>query len=268
MNEAELVSVIKQIAQQQVQEFRPFAYGHIAKYDPKLHRVQVVVPTYANEDGGYVMSPWMPLASMSVGENFGLQIAPIGGATIQDPLKGEAVIIHMIGRSRGIVAAATMIFNNVEKVPEAELKPGEVILKTKSKSYIKFDEHGAVTIDNHEEGKLTLNIKDDIKIDSIDGKLTVTIKDDIKVESKDGKLTLIIKGDVSLTTEGKVDVQATGDVSVKTDGEAKVEAGGDVLVKTGGTLNLGDVGGKKIVLDGDPVSGGQVHATSTKVKAM
>jgi len=42
---------------------------------------------------------------------------------------------------------------------------------------------------------------------------------------------------------------------------------GDVILTAGGTVQLGAAGGKKVVLDGDPVSGGTVHASSSKVTA-
>lgn len=50
-------------------------------------------------------------------------------------------------------------------------------------------------------------------------------------------------------------------------GGIAITATGPVTI-TAPSVNLGGVGGKKVVLDGDPVIGGAVQASSTKVKAI
>ena len=62
---------------------------------------------------------------------------------------------------------------------------------------------------------------------------------------------------LEITTPQKVVITATGDVAINTQG--------NVVLTPGGTVQLGGTGGRKVVLDGDPVSGNAVHATSTKV---
>jgi phage gp45-like len=62
---------------------------------------------------------------------------------------------------------------------------------------------------------------------------------------------------LEITTPRKVVITATGDVVINSTG--------NVVLTPGGTVQLGGTGGRKAVLDGDPVSGGAVRATSTKV---
>ena len=62
---------------------------------------------------------------------------------------------------------------------------------------------------------------------------------------------------LEITTPRKVVITATGDVAINTQG--------NVVLTPCGTVQLGGTGGRGVVLDGDPVTGGAVHATSTKV---
>jgi phage gp45-like len=62
---------------------------------------------------------------------------------------------------------------------------------------------------------------------------------------------------LEITTPRKVVITAAGDVVIN--------AQGNIALTPGGMVQLGGTGGRKVVLDGDPVSGGAVRATSTKV---
>lgn len=64
---------------------------------------------------------------------------------------------------------------------------------------------------------------------------------------------------LEITTQQKVVGAITGDLDLTVNGKT---------VLTCSDVELGAAGGKKVVLDGDPVSGGVVHASSTKVKAI
>jgi phage baseplate assembly protein V len=89
----------------------------------------------------------------------------------------------------------------------------------------------------------------------------------IAVGDRRYRLKGLAEGEVALYDDlgQKVHLTRTGMVI---DGGAlpiNVKTTGDVIVTAGGTVQLGGAGGKKVVLDGDPVSGGAVHASSTKV---
>jgi phage gp45-like len=62
---------------------------------------------------------------------------------------------------------------------------------------------------------------------------------------------------LEITTPRKVVLTAGGDVVINTTG--------NVVLTPGGTIQLGGTGGRRIVLDGDPVTGGSVRATSSKI---
>lgn len=142
----ELIHQIKHAAQQQAQEHRPFLYAHIASYDPKLHRVRCVVPSLRDEGDNPVVTSWMPLASAWVGQGWGLQIAPKGGATQKNPTAGEPVVIQLVERSRGVAAVASMFFNQVNLAPFNDLQPGEFGAKHESGSLLKFTKDGDVQV--------------------------------------------------------------------------------------------------------------------------
>jgi hypothetical protein len=48
-------------------------------------------------------------------------------------------------------------------------------------------------------------------------------------------------------------------------GDVVINTTGNVVLTPGGTIQLGGTGGRRIVLDGDPVTGGSVRATSSKI---
>jgi hypothetical protein len=65
---------------------------------------------------------------------------------------------------------------------------------------------------------------------------------------------------LEITTLRKVVTTATDDVVINTQG--------NVMLTSGDTVQLGGIGGREVVLDGDPASGGarwRDGATSTKV---
>ena len=142
----ELLHQIKHAAGQQSQEHRPFVYGHIASYDPKLHRVRCVVPSLRDEAGNPVVTAWMPLCSSWVGAGWGMQIAPTGGATQENPTAGEPVVIQLVERNRGVMAVAGLFFNQVNMPPFDDLEPGEFGMKHQTGSLLKFTKDGDVQV--------------------------------------------------------------------------------------------------------------------------
>jgi phage gp45-like len=72
------------------------------------------------------------------------------------------------------------------------------------------------------------------------------------------KLVMAVEGDMEQTVNGKLTQTVEGDVEQTVNGKTTL---------TCDEIHLGGAGGKAVVLDGDPVAGGTVHATSTKVKA-
>lgn len=126
---AELAAVIKHLAEQQTHGFRVTVYGHVASYDPKTGRVRVVIPSHTDgdsPDAGFVLSSWMPLGSGFAGNGYGIQVAPKGGATTQNPTGGELCSVTYTERHYGVMAQAVMVYNQKNKVPNQKLEPGEM----------------------------------------------------------------------------------------------------------------------------------------------
>ena len=87
----ELMHTIKQLVAQALVDQRPFVYGHISSYDPNGHRVKCIIPSMTDENGVPLLSPWMPMGSLSAGAGYGVQVIYQGGATAQNPTGGEQV---------------------------------------------------------------------------------------------------------------------------------------------------------------------------------
>ena len=84
------------------------------------------------------------------------------------------------------------------------------------------------------------------------------------VHSSQSALKFLNNGDVMLASNRDLNVDVVGDLNATVTGDASISANGNVVVD-GAQIELGGAGGKRIVLDGDPVSGGVVIASSTKV---
>lgn len=168
MNADQLAHLLKQFAGQQMIDFRPLVYGHIAQYDPNLHRIRAIIPSLRDDDPAPVLSPWMPLGSMMVGAGWGIQVAPVGGATIEQPTAGEQVLIGLFDRQRGVCACLGMTFNGVQQPPSTvlgtPLLPGEMVLFNQSGTFIR----------THNNGDLETVAMGDVSTTVADGKSATT----------------------------------------------------------------------------------------------
>lgn len=162
---------LKHLVQQQSQGHRSSVYGRIASYDPALHRVRVLIPSFRNEDNLPAISPWLPLGSAWVGMGFGIQIAPLGGATADNPTAGEACVVQLLERTYGVTAAAHLIYDEVSSPPLVGIAPGEAVLRHQTGTQIYFRQDGNIEITV--TGSLIANVTGDVKV-TTQGTATVT----------------------------------------------------------------------------------------------
>jgi hypothetical protein len=161
----ELTHQIKHAAAQQEGPWRPSLYGHVASYDPATHRVRLVIPSLDDGDGNYVLTGWMPLGTMMAGAGWGVQIAPLGGATIANPTGGELCRVSLIERNYGAAVCAEMVFNQVNTPPFTDLQGGEMGIKALSGSFLRF----------HASGQVELNLPTgDLAATVVQGNITAT----------------------------------------------------------------------------------------------
>jgi hypothetical protein len=99
----------------------PFRYGHIASYDPTQHRVRCIIPSMTDQDGTPLLSPWMPMGTLSAGSGYGVQVIYAGGATVENPTAGEQVLIAFFDKQRGVAAVPCLFHNTTAKPPATDL---------------------------------------------------------------------------------------------------------------------------------------------------
>lgn len=146
MSADELLHTIKLSAQQGVGQIRGVLYGHISVYDPGEHRVKCIIPSMTGSGGNPVQTPWMPLGSIWVGDGWGIQMAPKGGANFANPTDGERVRILIFDRNYGAAAVAEFDFTQKQLPPDQTLKAGEFLAMHESGSFLKFTKDGDVEI--------------------------------------------------------------------------------------------------------------------------
>jgi len=114
----EIMHLLRHGANQSTIDIRTHIYGHIASYDPQLHRVRCIIPSMTDEDGTPQLSPWMPIGSPWQGAQYIYK----GGASADNPNAGEQVMIGLFDRFRG-VSAVPCTFYNVSSTPPATRLP-------------------------------------------------------------------------------------------------------------------------------------------------
>lgn len=144
--------MIKQAASQQNDQPRPFAFGHIASYDPKTGRVRVIIPTLRGDDGTPVLTPWMKLGTAFAGNGFGLQVAPEGGASFDNPTAGEQVLVSIIDADSGTSLAASMLFSDAQLPPFPDMVGGEFGLQAKGGSFVRLKADKSLVLDTSAGG--------------------------------------------------------------------------------------------------------------------
>lgn len=169
MGPDEFFHLLKQGAAQQSGGARSHIVGHISSYDPAKHRIRVIVPTYTDDGINFVESGWIKWPGMSVGPGYGVQFAPMGGATINEPMKGEGVLIQRLDNRLGNAAVVGLLFNDVDTAPGGTtLQPGEIIIKAQSGSVLKGTKNGDWTFDLvGDSGKLVVNAKGDVDVTTL-----------------------------------------------------------------------------------------------------
>jgi hypothetical protein len=125
----EFIHQTKLISQGQAGDYRPFVWGHVATCDPKLSRVRCIVPTLRSDSGVPILTPWMELGTLMVGNGWGIQYIPIGGASFTNPTAGEKVQIHVVERTNGVAVVATLAFSSLMLPPLPNGKPGDFIIR-------------------------------------------------------------------------------------------------------------------------------------------
>lgn len=192
----ELLQNMKFASQHQQGDYSPFVYGHVANYDGKTHRVRLYLPSVRNEDDVPVLTSWMPLGGPG-GAGWGIQVAPKGGATVDNPTAGELCIVQRIDRGLGAQAVASMVWNQVNTPPFTDLAPGEIGIKVAAGASIKLDKNNNITIAGAKDMTATLS-----------GNLSATVQGTAQINST-GDCTLNSSGNLTLSAAGSLAIIAT-----------------------------------------------------------
>lgn len=224
-------------AQSQLQDVKLTKYGRISSYDPEKHAIKAIIPQDRSiEDDPYETS-WIPLGSLMIGNKFGVQFAPKGGATPDEPEKGELVKITIIQRSSGLMAGAQLCYDEENEPPgsgnlseeeqqeqedeenkegweedskgRVKLKGGEMLIRHESGTFFKFYEDGTVQLfakkDLHVYTKEEANVvvrEGDLNIEVEKGDFNIKVKEgDFNIEVNQGDLSSLVEmGNTSFDT--------------------------------------------------------------------
>lgn len=199
---------------------KPFFYGHISVYDATQHRVRCIIPSMTDEDGSPLLSPWMPLGTLSSGTGYGIQIVPYGGASASNPTAGEQVLIAFFERQHGVSAVPCMFYHGTFRPPSTNLPvdppneynigaepvvPGDVIIATKAvqpgmpNSFFRMRQNGNIEI--WAAGTLMADVIGNINLTSNGG--------DLSIDLQQGNATVNVEnGNATVKASGTIDIIA------------------------------------------------------------
>lgn len=180
----ELTHIIKNLSAQSSIEQRPWVYGHISTYNPADNSARVIVPSMRDDvTGAPLHSGWLPMGSAQVGGGAGLQVAPIGGATADAPTLGEACLVALNERGSGVAAIVCTFFTGLQQPPNstlpqgAPLKPGELMIRHKSGSVLRFHDSGDLEVVTGGDGTVSVTTGGDGAVNvTCSGSGTITLK--------------------------------------------------------------------------------------------
>lgn len=294
MDESEFLHLLQQQANRQITGIKSAYVGYIQSYDPSTHMVQVLNPlagqgpTPDNSFGGGPMglplkSPWIPLASSYVGlsngtglinagvTHYGIQIAPLGGASQFDPTAGEQVLVINLQNEIGYSACAFLMFNDHAIPPGAgipvlgvPLAPGEMLVVTATGTVVHFSNSGDVTIlarkAGAQEGDLRATANGGIFIATVaDGAApSAVISGNIDIQSRVDLNTYsigytIIKaspttGGILLSTLPSPDDPLTGDIDMSAADGINMSASTSIIMQSGTQIEIS--AGTKVKMTG------------------
>ena len=221
----EFAHLIKHLAAQQDGDFTATIYGHVASYDPKLHRIRVILPSLRDQNGVPMLSPWAPLGTVMVGPGIGFQYAPKGGATVGNPTAGELAKISIVDRDGSVEIGASLHFTEQMLPPFQTMQPGELGIKGAQGSKFYMAEDGTTTIDTSAASG---------------SKVIVNAAGDVDLTTQTGSVNIVsVGGNVNVTAEAQIvlagggpQVARVGDtttcpagVGTITSGSSKVQSG-------------------------------------------
>jgi hypothetical protein len=261
------------INQERTQDLVFQVVGHISAVDPTTNKIKVVIPTWTDDNANYIESGWVPLGTAVAGNQFGIQLLPFGGATVTDPTgqmsasngnqpAAEQVLVHVLGRKKGLYVVGVQKFNTVDVPPSGyqdksgvQAGSGEWLFKHATGNYIYFDNTGVLTVQaytnpapvlqNNQQTDFpaTLNLnaiadQGDTNTATVSSNISASQGDgnyNITIQSKNSTMTININGE---TNEYNLNVTG-GTINITSD---------TTNVKSG-TVNLGTGTMKRILTD-------------------
>lgn len=124
-----ILNVVRREAQRTVDRATTWAVGTIDSYDKATHSAKVKL----QPEG--VLSGWLPLNSLAVGNSFGIHAAPKVG----DPV---LVHFHEADREAGIILGRFF----TDKHPAVPVEEGEYLLQHEKKTKVFFKQDGTLRI--------------------------------------------------------------------------------------------------------------------------
>ena len=271
----DLVALMQQMSIEQTQDMELHLIGHVIEYDPTTHMCRVLLPTRRSEDDqgnvDVIETGWVQVGTGHVGDGFGEQYALKGGATAENPEKGEQVQVSIQHRSSGLCAVANLTFNDTMQPPGAgpngdagndqndnatddtdgtlQLRAGEHIQKHESGTFIKLYSNGDIGI--FAANDAVIRVHGDCKVIVEEGDLSADVQQgDLSVTVDQGDADISVpQGDTTIESDtGSIAVTTnSGDIAVETDegaiaiyGSTAVEVASDGPIEiTSGIVNAG-----------------------------
>ena len=147
VDEDNIVQGIMMAADRQSSHALPWVPAHISSYDPANHMVRCLVPQHRDPfTGEFQETGWLQLLTPMMGNGFGMQYAPFGGATQDNLQAGEQVHLLVSRRTQTNYLAAALTWNATMPPPMPKINAGELVVKDAFGNMVYFQNDGTILV--------------------------------------------------------------------------------------------------------------------------
>ncbi len=143
----ELIHNIMHAAQQQ--SGTPFytVAAHVASYDPRTNMVRCLIPSIIDPLTNEMrLTGWLQLYTPMMGNGWGMQYAPFGGATQENLQAGEQVHLIVVDHEDASYECMAYTWNAQQVVPNPNIKPGELYISDPYGNVVYLQSGGTVLV--------------------------------------------------------------------------------------------------------------------------
>jgi len=268
---SEFYNLAQEQVDRQISGLKAAFVGYIQRYNPISHTVIIQNPLAGDVPVaglaaafGLTGNTGMPLITgeiqLSTGmsaigngnpinndlPNYGIQLAPFGGANPEDNLDGEQVLVVILNNESGYSICAYLLFNDQAKPPgnsipitNVPLKPGEWLWVHASGTTMHWDLQGNINIYLQQPPNATANMSANLNVVSAGGiGLATTPPNTAPILPHQGDINTSSNRDTNASAARDFNESSTRDTTVNAGRNIQIGAAVNITISALGVINI------------------------------